>query len=75
MFLFVDITKIYQFKVKDSEMKNYTLCLGNIAKDFTVNNMGKKTGLKGIVNFLFVHFNPIDTNDILDIHRYLTTGK
>ena len=42
MFLFVDITKIYPFKVKDSEMKNYTLCLGNIAKDFTVNNMEKK---------------------------------
>ena len=41
MFLFVDITKIYQFKAKDSEIKNYTLCLGNIAKDFTVNNMEK----------------------------------
>ena len=41
MFLFVDIAKIYQFKAKDTEIKNYTLCLGNIAKDFTVNNMEK----------------------------------
>ena len=35
-----------------------------------INNM-KKTGLKGIVNFFSVEFNPIDTNDILDIYRYL----
>ena len=27
-FLFVSATKIYQFKVKDSEIKDYTLCLG-----------------------------------------------
>ena len=29
----------------------------------------KKTGLKGNVNFFSVDFNPIDTNDILDIHK------
>ena len=30
-FLFVNaINKIYQFKVKDFEIKDYTLCLGNI---------------------------------------------
>ena len=29
----------------------------------------KKTGLKGSVNFFSVDFNPIDTNDILDIHK------
>ena len=27
-FLFVDATKIYQFKAKDSEIKRYSLCLG-----------------------------------------------
>ena len=37
--LFVNATKIYQFKTKDSEIKDYTLCLGNILKDFTSNNM------------------------------------
>ena len=41
-FLFVNATKIYQFKAKDSEIKDYTLCLGNISKDFTINNMKKK---------------------------------
>ena len=32
-------TKTYQFKAKDSEIKDYTLCLVNISKDFTFNNM------------------------------------
>ena len=48
-FLFVNATKIYQLKVKDSEIKDYTLCLDNISKDFTINNM-KKAGSKGGVN-------------------------
>ena len=39
-----------QFKAKDSEINDYALCLGNISKDFTSNNI-KKTGLKGVVKF------------------------
>ena len=31
-FLFVNTIKIYQFKAKDPELKDYTLCLGNILK-------------------------------------------
>ena len=31
----------------------------------------KKTGLKGVVIFFSVDFNPIDANDMLDIHKYL----
>ena len=69
-FLFVDATKVYQYKTKISEIKNYTLCLGNISKDFTINNM-TKTELKAVVKLFSVDFNPIDTKDILDIHRYL----
>ena len=38
-YLFVNATKVYQFKTKESEIKDYTLCLGNISKDFTINNM------------------------------------
>ena len=68
--LFVNATKPYQFKAKDSKIKDYTLCLGNISKDFTINNM-KQTGLKGNVSFFSVDFNPTDTNDVLDIHKYL----
>ena len=41
-FLFFNATKIYQFKVKDSERKDYTLCLGDISKDLTISNMRKK---------------------------------
>ena len=52
-FLFVNATKIYQFKAKDSEIKSYTLHLGNISKDFTINNM-KKTGLKGFFFLLIL---------------------
>ena len=39
--LFVNATKIYQFKAKNSEIKDYTLFLGNIWKDFTIHNMKK----------------------------------
>ena len=30
-FLFVNAVKMYQFKAKDSEMKPYPLCRGNIS--------------------------------------------
>ena len=46
------------------------MSLGEISKDFKINNM-KKAGLKGVVNVFSVDFNPIDSNDILDIHKYL----
>ena len=37
--LFVNATKIYQFKAKVSEIKYYALCLENLSKDFTINNL------------------------------------
>ena len=46
------------------------LRFGNVSKDFIINNM-KKTGLKGVVKFFSVDFNPIDDNDFLGIHKYL----
>ena len=33
---------LMQFKAKNSEKKDYALCLGNISKNFTINNMKKK---------------------------------
>ena len=69
-FLFVYTTKVYQFKINNSDIKDYALCLGNVSKDFAIANM-KKTGLNGVVIFFSVDFNPVDTNDILDIHKYL----
>ena len=41
-FLFVNATKIYQFKARDYEIKDYALCTGNIWKYFTIDNMKKK---------------------------------
>ena len=38
-FLFVNRTEIYKFKAKDSEIVARQLCLGNISKDFSVDNM------------------------------------
>ena len=61
---------MYQFKAKDSEIKSYPLCLGNISKDFTLDNM-QKTRLKKILKVFSVDYNAIDTSDIVDIHRYL----
>ena len=65
-FLLVNATKLYQFNANTSEIK----CPGNVSKDFTINNM-KKTWLKGVARCFSVDFNSIDTNDILDIHKYL----
>ena len=57
-------------KATGSEIKDYTLCLGNTLKDFTINNMSK-TGSGGVVSLISVDFNPIDINDFLDILKHL----
>ena len=40
--LFVNATKICQFKAKDSEIKDEALCLDNTFKDFTINSLKKQ---------------------------------
>ena len=68
------LQKYINWKQKRSEIKDYALCLGNVSKYFTINNMKKKKkkkGLKRVVKFLSVDFNPIDTNNSLDIRKYL----
>ena len=40
-YLFVNGTEIYKFKAKDSEIVAAPLCLGNISKDWSVDNMKK----------------------------------
>ena len=55
-FLFIHATKIYQLKAKDSEIKDCTLCLDNISKDFTIKIIWKETGLKGNVKIFFCWF-------------------
>ena len=48
-------TKLYQFKAKNSDIKDYTLILGNISKHFPINNMTKMR-LGRVLNFLSVDF-------------------
>ena len=69
-YLFVNGTEIYKFKVKDSEIVASPLCLGNISKDWSVDNM-KKTGFNGYVYGFSVDYNSIAIDDIKDIHKYL----
>ena len=38
-------TEIYKFKAKDSETVLTPLCLRNISKDWSIDNMKKKQGL------------------------------
>ena len=57
-FLFVNATNIYQFKVKDSEIKIHPLCLGDISGDFPANNM-TKTGLNGYVYDFMLIIEPL----------------
>ena len=57
-FLLINATKLYQFKAKNSEIKDYALCLGNIPKDFTINNT-KKTELGGVVKIFLLILIPL----------------
>ena len=61
-------TEIYKLKVKDSEIVVSPLCLGNISKDWSVDNM-KKAGLNGYVYDFTVNYDAIAVDDILDIHN------
>ena len=68
--MFVNGTEIYKFKVKDSEIVASPLCLGNISKNWSVDNM-KKTEFNGYVYDFSVYYNVTDVDDIKDIHKYL----
>ena len=46
------------------------MCLGNISKDWSIDNM-KKTGLKGFVYDFSVDYDAVAVSDILDIHKHL----
>ena len=69
-YLFVNGTEIIKFKAKDSEIISYLLCLGNISKNWTNDNM-KKTGFNGYIYDVSTDYKAIATSDIVDIHKYL----
>ena len=68
--LFVNGVEIHKFTAKDSEINAIPLCLGNISKEFSVENM-KKTGLNGFANDFSVDYEAVGVDYILDIHKYL----
>ena len=69
-YLFVNGTEIIKFKAKYSEIVATLLCLGNISKDVSKDNM-KKTGFQEYVYDFTVDYDAIAVNDMLDIHKYL----
>ena len=69
-YLFVNGTEIYKFKAKDSEIVPSPLCLGNISKDWSADNM-KKNGFTGYIHDFSFDYDNIEVNTIKDIHKYL----
>ena len=63
-------TAIHKYKAKDCEIAATPLCLGNISKDWSVDNM-RKTGWNGYAYDFSVDYNDTAVDDILDIHKYL----
>ena len=64
------LLKIHQFKAKNSEIKKYPFCLGNISGKLSANKM-KKARLIGCVYNFSVDYRAFDTSNIIDIHKYL----
>ena len=62
--------QIYKFKAKYSEIVPSPLCLGNISKDWSEDNM-KKTGFTGYIYDFSADYNAIAVDNIKYIHNYL----
>ena len=69
-YLFINGTEIYKFKVKDSKIVGSPLCLGNISKDWSVDNL-KRTWITRYVYDFSVDYDPIAVDGVKDIHKYL----
>ena len=69
-YLFVNGAEIFKFKAKDSEILVSPICLGNISKDWSVDNM-KRTGFTVFVYDFSFDYDPIAVHNIKDIHKYL----
>ena len=73
-YLFVNRTEIIKFKAKDSEIVATPLCVGNISKDFSIDNM-KNTVLNEYVYEFSADYDAVAVDDILDIYKYLMKKK
>ena len=68
------VTKFVKIKTKNFEIVATPSCLGNVSKDWSVDNM-KNIGLNGYVYDFSVDYDAIAIADILDIHKYLMKKK
>ena len=71
-YLFVNGKEIHKFNTKDSEIVATPLCLGNISKDWSVDNV-KKTGLNGYVYDFSAGYDAVAVDDISKVYNYLMT--
>ena len=69
-YLFVNGKETHKFKANDSEIVATLLCLENISKDWSYDQM-KKTGFNGYVYEFSVDYDAIANDEILDIHNCL----
>ena len=69
-YLFVNGKEIVKFKAKDSETVASPICLGNISKDWSEDNM-KKTGFNGYVYEFNVDYRDLNPDKAIPlIHNY-----
>ena len=68
-YLFVNGTEIIKFKAKGSEIVAIRLCLGNISKDWSTDNI--KSSFTGYVYDFSLDYDAIDVDNIKDIPKYL----
>ena len=69
-YLFVNGTETCKFKANDSEILVVPICLENISKDWSEDNM-KRIGFTGYVYDFSVDYEAIAVDDIENIHKYL----
>ena len=69
-YLFVNGTETYKYKAKDSEIAANPICLGNLSKGWSIDNL-KKTDFNGYIYDFSVNYDAADVDDIKEIHKYL----
>ena len=72
-YLFLICVKNHYFKGTYFQLSTYLSFLGNILKDFTLENMIKLDCMN--MCMVFFDYDSIGADDILDIHKYLTKRK
>ena len=72
-YLLVNGTEIYKFKAKDSKIEASPLCLGNISKDWSVDNL-KRTGFTGYIYDFSVGYDDIGVDDIKNTYLMKKNG-